>query len=184
MSCCPYFSDVTFVLVCFVFVFLLSLKPRPFVQSFSVLRYACASTATRSYLRTICVLFLFFFLSLEKMPLFPSIFCTISGFSLYEEYVVRSFLSNRVFIPCVHGLDFLHHVICYYVRIQSINIDTDLNCKEGIVGPFGASIGEHVPERLVLLGQINYLISFFFLGFGSVVSGGRVVVSGLSPRRE
>ena len=54
------------------------------------------------------------------------------------------------------------------MRIQSINIDTDLNCKEGIVGPFGASIGEHVPERLVLLGQINYLISFFFLGFGSV----------------
>ena len=28
------FSDVAFVLLCFVFVFLLSLKPRPFVQSF------------------------------------------------------------------------------------------------------------------------------------------------------
>ena len=28
-----YFSGVTFVLFCFVFVFMLSLKPRPFVQS-------------------------------------------------------------------------------------------------------------------------------------------------------
>ena len=28
------FSGVTFVLFCFVFVFMISLKPRPFVQSF------------------------------------------------------------------------------------------------------------------------------------------------------
>ena len=51
------FSGVTFVSFCFDFVFLLSLKPRPFVQSFFVLRYACAPTATRSYLTTACVLF-------------------------------------------------------------------------------------------------------------------------------
>ena len=42
------FFGVTFVLFCFVFVFFRSLKPRPFVQSFFVLRYACAPTATRS----------------------------------------------------------------------------------------------------------------------------------------
>ena len=41
-----------------------------------------------------------------EMPLFPSIFCTISVFSLYGEYVVRSFLPNGVFLPCGHGLDF------------------------------------------------------------------------------
>ena len=40
------------------------------------------------------------------MSLVPSIFCTISTFSLYGEYVVRSFLPNGVFLPCDHGLDF------------------------------------------------------------------------------
>ena len=39
-------------------------------------------------------------------------FCTIAIFSLYGEYVVRSFLPGGVFLPCDHGLD------C--VRIQSI----------------------------------------------------------------
>ena len=41
--------------------------------------------------------FPFFFVYLEKMSLFPSIFCTISAFSLYKEYVVRSFLPDGVF---------------------------------------------------------------------------------------
>ena len=48
---------------------------------------------------------MFLFLYLE-MSLFPSIFCTISAFSLYGEYVVRSFLPNGVFLSCDHGLDF------------------------------------------------------------------------------
>ena len=47
---------VTFVSFCSVFLF--SPKPRPFVQSFFVLRYACASTVTRSYLTNVCVLML------------------------------------------------------------------------------------------------------------------------------
>ena len=46
---CRLFSGVTFILFRFVFVFLLSLKPRPFVQSFFVLRYACVPTATRVF---------------------------------------------------------------------------------------------------------------------------------------
>ena len=62
------FSGVTFVLFCLVFVFLISLKPRSFVESFFVLRYACAPTATRSYLTTVCGLFLFLFL-----PIFVSL---------------------------------------------------------------------------------------------------------------
>ena len=44
------------------------------------------------------------------MSLFPS---TISVFSLYGECVVRSFLPDGVFLPCDHGLDFLHQLIMY-----------------------------------------------------------------------
>ena len=33
-------------------------------------------------------------------------FCTIAAFSLYGEYVVRSFLPDGVFLPYAHGLDF------------------------------------------------------------------------------
>ena len=67
-----FFSGVTFVLVCFVFAFMLSLKPRLFVQSFFVLRYACVPTATH-----ISSLFLG-----GGMSLFP---CIHYRFSLYME---------------------------------------------------------------------------------------------------
>ena len=53
-----------------------------------VLRYAGAPLATRFFV------FCFFLL---EMSFFPSIFCTISAFSLYGEYVVRSFLPDDVF---------------------------------------------------------------------------------------
>ena len=89
---------------------MLSLKPRPFVQSFFVLRYACAPTATRSYLTTVCLLF-FVLVSLET-SLFPSIFCTSTVFSPYGEYAVCSpFPDNGVFLACEHGLDFLQHLM-------------------------------------------------------------------------
>ena len=85
----PSFPGVTFVLFCFAllrfFVFYAFVKAAA-LRSI-VLRYAGAPIATRVT---------FFF----EMSLFPSIFCTISAFSLYGEYVVRSFL------PCDHGLDF------------------------------------------------------------------------------
>ena len=42
---------------------------------------------------------------------FIFIFCTIAAFSLYGEYVVRSFLPNGVSLPCDHGLDFLHQLM-------------------------------------------------------------------------
>ena len=73
-------SGVTFVLLCFVFIVLLSLKPRALVQSFFILRYACAPTATRGYLTTACALF---FYSLEMSP-FPNI-CVPLPFSLWME---------------------------------------------------------------------------------------------------
>ena len=71
-----------------------------------VLQCAGASIATR-----VSVFFIFFYLEIHMSP-FPSIFCTIIAvFSLYGEYVVRSFLSNGVFLPCDHGLDFLHQLM-------------------------------------------------------------------------
>ena len=69
---------------------------------------ACVPTATRSYLRTVCVLFLCF-LSLFsfvclKIKLFEY-FVPLSFLSLYGEYVVRFSLPGGVLIPCDHGLD-------------------------------------------------------------------------------
>ena len=87
-----FFSGLTFVLFCFVFVFMLSLKPRPFVQSSFDMQASPDDSHTCFF-----SLFFSFFVYLE-MSLFPSIFfCTISAFSLYGEYVVRSFLPDGVF---------------------------------------------------------------------------------------
>ena len=49
-----------------------------------------------------------FFIFSLYMSFFPGFFFffTISAFSLYGEYVVRSFLPNGVFLPCDDGLDF------------------------------------------------------------------------------
>ena len=90
-------GSVTFVLFFLVFVFMLSLKPRPFVQSFF-------DSQSPQYAH---VFFSDFLLSVYlKMTLFPSIFCALAAFSLNGEYVVRSFLPNCVFLPCDGGLDF------------------------------------------------------------------------------
>ena len=79
-----------FVLFCFVFVSMLSLKSRPFVQSSFDMQ---ASRQPHVFLS-----FSFFLFVYLEMSLFPSIlFCTISAFSLYGEYVVRSFLLGGVF---------------------------------------------------------------------------------------
>ena len=76
---------------------MLLLKPRPFVQSSFDMQ---APRQPHVFLS-----FFFPFVYLE-VSLFTSIFCTVSAFSLYGEYVVRSFLPNGVFLPCDHGLDF------------------------------------------------------------------------------
>ena len=89
-------------LFCFV---LLRFRLYAFVEAAAlrsnVLRYAGAPIATR------VSSFLFFPFVYLEMLFFPSIFCTFSAFSLYEEYVVRSFLpDDRVFLPSDYGLDF------------------------------------------------------------------------------
>ena len=57
------------------------------------------------------VFFLFFPFVYSEMSLFPSIFLYITVFSLNGEYVVRSFLPDGVFLPCKHGLFFLHQLM-------------------------------------------------------------------------
>ena len=90
---------------CYVCFVLLRFRLYAFVQAAAlrsiVLRYAGAPIATR-----VCVCVCFF-----EVSLFPSLFCTISVFSLNGEYVVRSFLPNGVFLPCGHGLDFSHKLM-------------------------------------------------------------------------
>ena len=89
-----------------------------------VLRYACAPTATRSYLTTVCALlcvclFFFLFLFFFGDAAFSKYFCTKNIFSLYGECVVRFFLPGDILLPCDHGLRILHHF--FFVKIQSIN---------------------------------------------------------------
>ena len=96
-DCSTYFQVVLF---CFVF------RPYAFVEAAAlrsiVLRYAGVPIATRVFF-----FFFFFFFFFSFLSLFPSIFlCIISSFSLYGEYVVRSFLPDGIFLPCDHGLDF------------------------------------------------------------------------------
>ena len=69
----------------------------------TVFRYAGAPIATRAA-------FFFHYIYLE-IPLFPSILCTIAVFSLNGEYVVRPLLPDGVFLPCDHGLYFLHQLM-------------------------------------------------------------------------
>ena len=93
------FSGVTFVLFGFHFYTSIEAAALPSI----VFRYAGASTAT-----SVSSFFPFVYL---EMSFFPSIFCTIAAFSLYREYVVRFSLPGGVFLPCDHGLDFLHQLM-------------------------------------------------------------------------
>ena len=83
------FSGVTFVLFCFVFVSMFSLKPRrgPSFNRPSICRRLDSQRVSFFFLPFVCL----------EMSFFPSIFCTITVLSLYGEYVVRSFLPDSVF---------------------------------------------------------------------------------------
>ena len=117
------FPGATFVLVSFRFrlytlINMLSLKkPRPFVQSFFVLRYACVPTAIHVFLP-----FLFFLFCRERSlfrVFFPSIFCTITSF-LFIWRVRRTFPpSGWCFSTLWPRAGFF--TSGYYVGIQSIN---------------------------------------------------------------
>ena len=132
------FSGVTFVLLCFVFVFMLSLNPRPFVQSFLVRRRPDSHTC-----------FFLFSFSLFGDVASSYFFCAIAVFSLYGEYVVRFPIPDGVFLPCDHGLDFRHQLIMRKFN-QSINqsiivahsVRCFTTCRFGVV-PVGARQSGH-----------------------------------------
>ena len=94
------FSGVTYVLFCFVFVSMLSLEPRPFVQS-SFNMQACPDSHTCFFL------FTFYFSVYLEMSLFRSIFLVPFPLSLCTEITsyVLSF-PGGVFLTCDYGLDF------------------------------------------------------------------------------
>ena len=79
------FSGVPFVLFCFVFVFMLSLKPRPFVQS------SFDMQAPRHP-----HVFFFLFFIIWRCRFFRVFFVPFPLSLLYGEYVVRSILLNGV----------------------------------------------------------------------------------------
>ena len=89
------FSGVTFVLFCFVFVFFAFTEAaalRSNVLRSSICMRLDSHTQIPN-LTTVCALFRFCFLD---MSLFPSIFVSITFFSLYGEYVVRFPLLDNV----------------------------------------------------------------------------------------
>ena len=98
-----------------------------------------------------CFFFSFFFLDLS---LFPSTFCTISAFSLYGEYVIRSFLPNGVFLPCDHGLDFLF-LTPAYLRFQSINhIHTYIEGGLGLTSSSSIKGAAYIGCHALVLGRV------------------------------
>ena len=120
--------------VSFVFVVLLSLKPWAFIQPFFFLRYACASTGTRSYLTTNCLrpffvffcsaFFCFCFFSLEKDVAFPQYFCTITVF-------LFAWRTSRVF-PLAFRVVFVYLVTAGWIFgvsscVNSINQFNQIN---------------------------------------------------------
>ena len=103
------FSDVAFVLLCFVmFCFVLFCFVQSFFSFFDM--HAPRQPHAVSYLTTLCVLFrfCFFLFCFFGDVAFSDCFCTITVFPLYGEHVVHFFLPDGVFLPCDHGLDFLH----------------------------------------------------------------------------
>ena len=94
-----FFSGVTFVVVFFfVSVVLISLKPRPFVQSIFDIHAPPAATGS-SNLTTSFVCFYFFGFVFNGDVAFSQCFVPfIAVPSLYEKYVVRFFFPGGVFL--------------------------------------------------------------------------------------
>ena len=98
------FSGVAFVLFCFVLVFLLSLKPRPFAQSFFDIHAPRHPHAVTQQLSASFFVFVSsFFLFLWGYRFFPSIFVSLPFLFCMEGIS----LPDSVFVPFDHELDFL-----------------------------------------------------------------------------
>ena len=111
--CRVVFSVSAVINLCFV---LLRFRRYAFVEAAVfrsiVLRYAGAQIATHTHTRV--SFFSFFLMFIWNVAFSDYFFCTIIAvFSFYGEYVlynIRSFLPDNVFLPCDHGLDFLHQL--------------------------------------------------------------------------
>ena len=104
MSCCLSLALRLFLFCRFISFssVLVSLKPRPLVQSFFDVH---ATRRPHSVTEQISAsFFVFVSVSLEMSPFFR-VFLYHDSFLLYGEYVVRFFLPDGVFLPCDHGLD-------------------------------------------------------------------------------
>ena len=131
-----------FLRYCFVFVFMLSLKPRPFVQSsfemhapryffFLLFIWRCRTITVFSlyHYRFLFVPLPFSLCNITVFSLYHYRFlCTITVFSLYHyrfslnrEYVVRFSLSGGVFLPCDHGWIFFASACVRNHSIQSFH---------------------------------------------------------------
>ena len=89
---------------CYLCFVLLRFRLYVFVEAAAlrstVLRYAGAPIATHT------CFFLFSFLLIWRCRVFRVFFVPLPFFSLYGEYVVRSFLPIGIFLPCDQGLEF------------------------------------------------------------------------------
>ena len=73
--------------------------------------HACAPPATSIYLTTVCVIFCFcFFFCFFGDVVFPSSFVPLQ-FSVWRKRCTLFVLPDCVFLPCDHGLNFLHQLI-------------------------------------------------------------------------
>ena len=81
--------------------------------SFVLLRFCLHDFVEAAALRSIVLRYggALFSFCVFRDAAFSEYFCTIVVLFLYGEYVVRSFLPDDVFLPCDHGLDFLHQLI-------------------------------------------------------------------------
>ena len=119
----PSFSGpgVTFVLFCFFFVCIIcyaALKPRPFVQSFFVLRSSiCMRPDSRiTHVST--------FSPFLEMPLFPSIFVPLLFLSLYKQSTLHVFPFRMVFFYLATTgwiFDIISVLLCENFIYQQLN---------------------------------------------------------------
>ena len=159
------FAGVTFVWLYFIYVIFASNKAA--ILLLIVPRYACAPTATPSYLANVCPLFLLLFgavafseylyhcrfLSCMEstsylVRFFSGFFgvvvffrvCLVSlPFSfLYGEYVVRCFLAVGVFLHCDHGLEFRNQLMFGFNQLD--NQSTFPSSKGVVYFPVGRSV--------------------------------------------
>ena len=97
-----FFCGVTFVMFLFRFRLLVFIK----AAAFNFFSICIALTVTRSYLKTVGVLFYFVYIFLLGRCCFSRFFCTMLPFPLLDGEFLVQFPSGWCLLPYDHGLDF------------------------------------------------------------------------------